>query len=348
MLTTEPYGGVRQLILSGSFPKGAWKMAIHYPASDVYSAILDAQRINIATRSNKDTGTLLDQRIARRDTEPLVAIESTLDDAESEAFLDTADGIEETLDDEVAGDLPVRIRRSRASATRQATGSEDAFQSYLHDIRSLGLLTHDEEVELARRAAAGDSMARRTLIESNLRLVIAIARRYTSTGVPLIDLIQEGNLGLMRAAEKFDYRRGFHFATYATWWIRQAVSRSVSEQSRLIHLPEHVATRLRKVRHVAAQLSQENGLDPLPEQIADASNIDLEEVVRLLNITEQPVSLDVPVDDEIHSSLADTLEDHATPTPTDVASRHQIGEELHRALEVLTPREHSVIMLRFG
>lgn len=239
--------------------------------------------------------------------------------------------------------------RARTTADRQASSSEDALQSYLRDIRGPGnLLTHAEEIELARRIANGDEQARRKLIESNLRLVIAIARQYTSAEVPLIDLIQDGNLGLMRAAEKFDYRRGFHFATYATWWIRQAVSRSVSEQSRLIHLPEHVATRLRKIRHVAAQLSQENGLDPLPEQIADASNIDLEEVIRLLNITEQPVSLDVPVDDELRSSLADTLEDHATPTPIDIASRHQIGEELHRALEALTPREHSVIMLRFG
>src|SRR5690348_3825880 len=348
MLTTEPYGGVRQLILSGSFPKGAWKMAIHYPASDVYSAILDAQRINIATRSNKDTGTLLDQRIARRDTEPLVAIESTLDDTESEVFLDPADGIEETLDDEVAEDLPVRVRRSRASTTRPATGSEDAFQSYLHDIRSLGLLTHDQEVDLAQRAAAGDSMARRTLIESNLRLVIAIARRYTSTGVPLIDLIQEGNLGLMRAAEKFDYRRGCHFGTYATWWIRQAVSRAAGEQSRLIHLPEHVATRLRKVRRVAAQLSQENGLDPLPEQIADACNIDLAEVIDLLGIIEQPVSLDAPVDDEARYSLSDTLEDSAAPAPAETASQHLLGEELHRALALLTPRERSVITLRYG
>jgi len=323
-------------------------MAIDYPARDVYSALLDAQRINLTSQSNKDNDAFLHQRIARRDTEPLVAIETPLDDAESEAFIDASDRIEETLDSEALEELPMRIRRSRASATRQATGAEDAFQSYLHDIRSLGLLTHDEEVDLAQRAAAGDSMARRTLIESNLRLVIAIARRYTSTGVPLIDLIQEGNLGLMRAAEKFDYRRGCHFGTYATWWIRQAVSRAAGEQSRLIHLPEHVATRLRKVRRVAAQLSQENGLDPLPEQIADACNIELAEVIDLLGIIEQPVSLDAPVDDEARYSLGDTLEDSAAPAPAETASQHLLGEELHRALALLTPRERSVITLRYG
>ncbi len=239
-------------------------------------------------------------------------------------------------------------RRVKASGPRQVLGSEDAFQSYLHDIRGLGLLTHTEEVELAQRAANGDEWARRRLIECNLRLVISIARRYTSTGVPLIDLIQEGNLGLMRAAEKFDYQRGCHFGTYATWWIRQAVSRAAGEHSRLIHLPEHVATRLRKVRRVAAQLSQENGLDPLPEQIAEACNMSLSEVADLLGIIEQPVSLDAPVDEEARYSLADTLEDSAAPAPAETASQHLLGEELHRALAVLTPRERSVITLRYG
>lgn len=251
-------------------------------------------------------------------------------------------------DEEESEELSVGVRRASIARTKHATGSEDAFQSYLRDIRGLGLLTHEEEIDLARRSAAGDERARRKLIESNLRLVIAIARRYTSTGVPLTDLIQEGNLGLMRAAEKFDYQRGCHFGTYATWWIRQAVSRAAGEQSRLIHLPEHVATRLRKVRRIAAQLSQENGLDPLPEQIAEACNIDVNEVIDLLGVIEQPVSLDAPVDDEARYSLADTLEDNTTPAPAETASQHLLGEELHRALALLTPRERAVITLRYG
>ncbi len=229
-----------------------------------------------------------------------------------------------------------------------ADGAEDAFQSYLHDIRGLSLLSHDEETILARRAQAGDPRARRRLIEANLRLVISIARRYTSSGVPLIDLIQEGNLGLMRAAEKFDWRRGTHFGTYATWWIRQAISRAAGEQSRLIHLPEHVATRLRKVRRVASQLSQENGGDPLPEQIAEASGLAIEEVDDLLHITEQPVSLDIPADTDNRLALADTLEDPGIQAPAEIASQHLLGEELHRALSELTPRERSVVILRYG
>jgi RNA polymerase primary sigma factor len=282
---------------------------------------------------------------ARRDTEPLAETDGDLDEIdERDLFLEENEE-EETTDNQE--DVPAR-KRGKTKAVRLVQGSEDAFQSYLRDIRSLGLLTHTEEVELAQQAAAGSEWARRRLIECNLRLVISIARRYTSTGVPLIDLIQEGNLGLMRAAEKFDYQRGCHFGTYATWWIRQAVSRAAGEHSRLIHLPEHVATRLRKVRRIAAQLSQENGLDPLPEQIALACDMAIEEVTDLLGIIEQPVSLDAPVDDEARYSLADTLEDSAAPAPAETASQHLLGEELHRALAVLTPRERSVITLRYG
>ena len=231
----------------------------------------------------------------------------------------------------------------------RATGSKDAFQSYLQDMRGLGLhiLTSDEEIDLARRAAAGNELARCKLVEANLRLVIAIARRYTNTFVPLIDLIQEGNLGLMRAAEKFDYQRGCHFGTYATWWIRQAVSRAASEQSRLIHLPELVATRLRKIRRIAAKLSQENGYDPLPEQIAEAGNMDLDEVKNLLSIIEQPISLDLPIDDQARYLLADTLEE-TIPALNETNTQHLLNEELQQALTLLTPRECMVITLRYG
>ena len=332
-------------------------MAIVDPVGNVYDTLRTMPttgRVAYSPATESDFGvglnSLLDATTSRRDTEPLGAVDPSLDD-EVDALLDEANELEiedESNDTETLEELPIHTRRTRASTIRNALGSEDAFQSYLRDIRGLGLLTHAEEVDLAKRAAAGDEIARRTLIESNLRLVIAIARRYTSTGVPLIDLIQEGNLGLMRAAEKFDHRRGCHFGTYATWWIRQAVSRAAGEQSRLIHLPEHVATRLRKVRRVAAQLSQENGLDPLPEQIAEACNITVNEVVDLLGIIEQPVSLDAPVDDEARYSLADTLEDGAAPAPAETASQHLLGEELHRALALLTPRERAVITLRYG
>jgi len=276
-----------------------------------------------------------------------MAIVSTVNDKIHNSLLCETDDVEDSSETDTLKALHARSRRT--TTARHTTGTEDALKSYLCDIRGLSLLlTPAEEVELAQRAAAGNELARRKLIESNLRLVIAIARRYIATGVPLVDLIQEGNLGLMRAAEKFDYRRGCHFGTYATWWIRQAVSRAASDQSRLIHVPEHVAMRLRKVKRVAGQLSQEYGLDPPPEQIADACNMDLNEVINLLDIVEQPVSLDTPMDDDIRSSLADMLEDTTTPALAETASQHLLGEELQRALAVLTPRERSVITLRYG
>ena len=265
-----------------------------------------------------------------------------------ETSLDNSVGVERSSAADALEASSTRTRHTSATTGRHTQSHEDAFQNYLRDIRGLNRLTHDEELALAQRSANGDTLARRKLVESNLRLVIAIARHYVSTGVPLIDLVQEGNLGLIHAAEKFDYRRGCHFGTYATWWIRQAVNRAAMNQSRSIHLPEHVATRLRKVRRVAAQLSQESGVEPSSEKIAEASHIDLDEVIDLLNLIEQPVSLDMPVDEEDRYSLGDSLEDNTTPALAETASQHLQSEELHQALVLLTPREYMVITLRYG
>ena len=327
-------------------------MAILSPMGDIgetFLTTLASPAVFPTTESivEVDMNARLPKVASKRTTIPLVEMEPLLNERH-DSFLDESDEMEKRSEADGLEELPIRVRRTRTTTTRQVPGSEDSFYSYLRDIRGLGLLTPDEEIDLARQIAAGNELALRKLIESNLRLVITIARRYIGTGVPLIDLIQEGNLGLMRAAEKFDHRRGCHFGTYATWWIRQAVSRAAGDQSRLIHLPEHVATRLHKVRRVAAQLSQENGLEPLPEQIAEACNLDLDEVINLLGIIEQPVSLDAPVDDETRYTLADTLEDTATSAPAETASQHLLGEELHRVLALLTPRERAVMILRYG
>jgi len=334
------------------FQKGVGIMAILNPMGDICEMFLTAlasPAVFPTTESivEVDMNALLTKTSSKRTTKPLVVMEPLLKESH-DTFVDESDDMDKRSEADGLEELPIRAQHTSAANNRQVPGSEDSFYSYLRDIRGFGLLTPEEEIDLARQIAAGNELALRKLIESNLRLVITIARRYIGTGVHLIDLIQEGNLGLMRAAEKFDYRRGYHFGTYATWWIRQAVSRAAGDQSGLIHLPEHVATRLRKVRRVAAQLSQTNGLDPQPEQIAEACNLDLDEVIDLLEIVEQPVSLDTPVDDEARYTLADTLEDTAAPALTETASQHLLGEELHQALTLLTPRERVVITLRYG
>jgi RNA polymerase primary sigma factor len=229
-----------------------------------------------------------------------------------------------------------------------ADGSGDAFRSYVQDIRSCGRLTHAEERLLAKRSAAGDQRARRRLVEANLRLVIVYAQWYLKSGVPLADLIQEGNLGLMRAAEKFDWRRGCHFSTYATWWIRQAISHAAREQSRLIHIPEHVATRVGKIGRMSAQMSQETGVNPTQAELAQAVGMPVDEVEELMRLTEQPTSLDVPIDVERGLLLSDTLEDPGIESPEESASEHDLSDEVYDALLQLTPRERSAVVLRFG
>jgi RNA polymerase primary sigma factor len=209
-------------------------------------------------------------------------------------------------------------------------------------------LTQAQELELAHHVAAGEQWARQQLIEANLSLVIAIARHYSFPGVPLLDLIQEGNLGLMRAAEKFEARYGCRFGTYATFWIRQAVSRAAIKQSHLIQLPEEVAKRLGKVRRAMAHLWQEDGRAPLPEHIAQASQIQLDEVLQLLGLIEQPISLDMPIDKETHFSLADTVEESAAWNPEEMAVRQDLIEQVHRALALLPPRERVIITQHYG
>jgi RNA polymerase primary sigma factor len=327
-------------------------MAIVNPVSDAYETLLTTPTTTAVFPSTKpnfegDLDALLTKTTSRRTTKPLVEMESRLNEEHNVLSGEPYD-LEEVRKANVQEELSTRTHHASSITVQRAKGSEDAFQSYLQDIRRCSRLTHAEEIDLAQQAAAGDEQARCKLIESNLRLVIAIARRYMSTGVPLVDLIQEGNLGLMRAAEKFDYQRGYHFGTYATWWIRQAVSRAAHEQSRLIHLPEYVAARLCKIRRIAAQLSQESGLDPLPEQIAEVSHISLDEVIQLLSLIEQPVSLDAPVDDEDCFSLIDTLEDSAASALAETVSQHLLNEELHQALALLTPRERLIITLRYG
>jgi RNA polymerase primary sigma factor len=225
---------------------------------------------------------------------------------------------------------------------------DDSVKQYLKEIGMYPLLTAEQELMLAERVAHGDSQARQKLIEANLRLVVSIAKRYSNQGLPLLDLIQEGNIGLMRATQKYDYRRGFRFSTYATWWIRQAISRAIAEHARSIHIPVHVVELIYKIKRISRHLYQEQGLEPLPEQIAEQAGLPRERVIELLNVAEQPISLDAPMADDEEYHLADMLEDPAMTATLDQVSQQRQREHIERSMTVLNPRERTIIEMRYG
>jgi RNA polymerase primary sigma factor len=226
--------------------------------------------------------------------------------------------------------------------------ADDSVKQYLKEIGTYPLLTAEQELLLAERVARSDQHARQKLIEANLRLVVSIAKRYSNQGLPLLDLIQEGNIGLMRATQKFDYKRGFRFSTYATWWIRQAISRAIAEHSRSIHIPVHVVELIYKIKRVARRLYQEQGLEPLPEQIAIEVGLSRDRIVELLSISEQPISLDAPMADDEEYHLADMLEDSTMVLPVDQVSYQLQRDNIEQAMTVLNPRERTIIEMRYG
>ncbi len=230
----------------------------------------------------------------------------------------------------------------------QRMAVDDAVKQYLKEIGMYPLLTPELELQLAERVSRGDLRARQHLIEANLRLVVSIAKRYSNQGLPLLDLIQEGNIGLMRATQKFDYQRGFRFSTYATWWIRQAISRTIAEHSRSIHIPVHVVELIYKIKRIARRMYQEQGIEPLPEQIAAEMGLARERVVELLHAAEQPISLDAPMVDDEEYHLADSIENMNTTVPVNQTANLLLQAQIEQALTVLSPRERTIIEMRYG
>ena len=225
---------------------------------------------------------------------------------------------------------------------------DDPVRMYLKEIGRVPLLTPEEEVDLAKRIEQGDEEAKRRLTEANLRLVVSIAKRYVGRGMLFLDLIQEGNLGLIKAVEKFDYAKGFKFSTYATWWIRQAITRAIADQARTIRIPVHMVETINKLVRVQRQLLQELGRDPLPEEIGEEMGIPSEKVREILRIAQEPVSLATPIGEEEDSHLGDFIPDEDAPAPAEVASFQLLREQLEEVLTSLTPREQKVLKLRFG
>ncbi|MGE5559871.1 MAG: RNA polymerase sigma factor RpoD [Chloroflexota bacterium] len=225
---------------------------------------------------------------------------------------------------------------------------DDPVRMYLKEIGRVPLLSAAEEVELAKRIEAGDEEAKRHLAEANLRLVVAIAKRYVGRGMLFLDLIQEGNLGLIKAVEKFEYKKGFKFSTYATWWIRQAITRAIADQARTIRIPVHMVETINKLIRVQRQLLQQLGREPLPEEIAQEMGISVERVREIMKIAQEPVSLETPIGEEEDSHLGDFIEDEDAPAPAEAASFTLLKEQLEEVLQTLTPREEKVLRLRFG
>ena len=225
---------------------------------------------------------------------------------------------------------------------------DDPVRMYLKEIGKVALLTSEEEVTLAKRIEAGDDRARQELAEANLRLVVSIAKRYVGRGMQFLDLIQEGNLGLIKAVEKFDYTKGFKFSTYATWWIRQAITRAIADQARTIRIPVHMVETINKLIRVERQLVQELGRSPQPEEIGEIMDMPTEKVREIMKIAQEPVSLETPIGEEEDSHLGDFIEDHDAPAPAEAAAFTMLKEQLMSVLDTLTPREEKVLRLRFG
>ena len=225
---------------------------------------------------------------------------------------------------------------------------DDPVKMYLKDIGKVPLLSADDEIDLARKMMDGDEDAKRELSVANLRLVVSIAKRYVGRGMQFLDLIQEGNLGLMKAVEKFDYQKGFKFSTYATWWIRQAITRAIADQARTIRIPVHMVETINKVVRVQRLLLQQYGREPTPEEIAKEMGIPEQRVIEILKISQDPVSLETPIGEEEDSHLGDFIEDEQALAPTDIVASNLLKEQLIKVLDTLTPREEKVLRLRYG
>jgi RNA polymerase primary sigma factor len=283
------------------------------------------------------------------------ALETLFDELENKGIR-----IEEPQDNLIGYELPSNLPTAREPKKEKPVStdsiidisniSDDSVQMYLREIGKAALLTADEEVELAKRIEQGDQEARKRLAEANLRLVVSIAKKYTGRkNLSLLDLIQEGNLGLFRAVEKFDYRKGYKFSTYGTWWIRQAITRALADQSRTIRIPVHMVETINKFTQIQRRLLQDLGRDPLPEEIAAEMELPVEKVRHIMKISQETVSIDASVgDDEEDSTLKDFIEDEVTITPQQSAGRELLEEHVAEILGDLTPREQKILEMRFG
>ena len=303
-------------------------------------------RIRELIESGKSKGTLTLKEI----TEQFVDCE--IEPEQFDKILDTLNELNiDVIKDSDITDVEPQIQQAEQKidlTLPEGVTIDDPVRMYLKEIGKVPLLTADEEIELAKRMENGDKDAKSKLCEANLRLVVSIAKRYVGRGMLFLDLIQEGNLGLIKAVDKFDYRKGYKFSTYATWWIRQAITRAIADQARTIRIPVHMVETINKLIRVSRQLLQELGREPQPEEIADAMDISVEKVREIMKIAQEPVSLETPIGEEEDSHLGDFLPDEDAPAPAEAAAFTLLKEQLMNVLSTLTPREEKVLKLRFG
>ena len=306
-------------------------------------------RMNELIKTGKDKGVLTYKEIMNR------LAEMEIEPDQFDKFLESmeAAGVDVVADTEIPEPAsespePEPAGEDLDLSVPEGVGVDDPVRMYLKEIGKVPLLTAEEEIDIAQRMEEGDEEAKRKLAEANLRLVVSIAKRYVGRGMLFLDLIQEGNLGLIKAVEKFDYRKGYKFSTYATWWIRQAITRAIADQARTIRIPVHMVETINKLIRVSRQLLQQYGREPQPEEIAAEMGISEDKVREIMKIAQEPVSLETPIGEEEDSHLGDFIPDDDAPAPAEAAARTLMKEQLLNALKTLTPREEMVLKLRFG
>ena len=304
--------------------------------------VLEYNEINDAFRGFELTEDKMDQILEYLEKSNIDVVNSGIEDSgkEDDLLLGDDDDIILSEEDEVEIIDDVDVL--------EGVSTEDPVRMYLKEIGNVPLLSTEEEIELAKRVEEGDEAAKKKLTEANLRLVVSIAKKYVGRGMPFLDLIQEGNMGLMKAVDKFDYSKGYKFRTYATWWIRQAITRGIADTGRTIRVPVHMVETINKTLRMTRTLLQELGREPTPEEVADRLNVPVSRVREVLKISRDPVSLDTPIGEEDDSHLGDFIEDDSALSPADSAAFSMLREELNTALESLTDRERQVVELRFG
>lgn len=307
--------------------------------------------IKLLTNKGKKKGSLTYKEMmdtlesVELETEDIDMIYEHLEDSGIEIFGEKDEDLLIDNEDDIVNEKPEKINDISAP---KGISVDDPVRMYLKEIGKIPLLTGAEEVSIAKRMEDGDELAKKELAEANLRLVVSIAKRYVGRGMLFLDLIQEGNLGLMKAVEKFEYKKGFKFSTYATWWIRQAITRAIADQARTIRIPVHMVETINKLVRIQRQLVQELGRDAVPEEIAKEMGLEVEKVREIMKIAQEPVSLETPIGEEEDSHLGDFIPDEEILSPAEAANFTMLREQLIKVLEELTPREQKVLRLRFG